>query len=42
MQLRVEGSGTIFAGKGLKDAYPAQSDGKVLLAYPRLFIVATR
>ena len=27
---------------GLKDAYPARSDGKVLLAYPRLFIVATR
>ncbi len=27
---------------GLRDAYPAQPDGKVLLAYPRLFIVATR
>ena len=27
---------------GLRDAYPARSDGKVLLAYPRLFIVATR
>jgi trans-aconitate 2-methyltransferase len=27
---------------GLKDAYPAQPDGKTLLAYPRLFIVATR
>jgi len=28
--------------KGLREAYPAQSDGKVLLAYPRLFLVATR
>jgi trans-aconitate 2-methyltransferase len=28
--------------EGLRDAYPAQSDGKVLLAYPRLFIVAIR
>jgi trans-aconitate 2-methyltransferase len=28
--------------KGLRKAYPAQSDGKVLLAYPRLFIVAAR
>lgn len=28
--------------EGLRDAYPAQPDGKVLLAYPRLFIVATR
>ena len=27
---------------GLRDAYPAQPDGKVLLAYPRLFIVAVR
>ena len=27
---------------GLRQAYPAQSDGKVLLAYPRLFIVAVR
>jgi trans-aconitate 2-methyltransferase len=25
---------------GLRDAYPAQPDGKVLLPYPRLFIVA--
>jgi trans-aconitate 2-methyltransferase len=28
--------------EGLRDAYPAQSDGKILLAYPRLFIVAIR
>jgi len=28
--------------EGLASAYPARSDGKVLLAYPRLFIVATR
>lgn len=28
--------------KGLREAYPAQSDGKVLLAYPRLFVVAAR
>ncbi len=28
--------------EGLRDAYPAQSDGRVLLAYPRLFIVAAR
>jgi trans-aconitate 2-methyltransferase len=28
--------------EGLRDAYPAQSDGRVLLAYPRLFIVAIR
>jgi trans-aconitate 2-methyltransferase len=28
--------------EGLATAYPAQSDGKVLLAYPRLFIVAVR
>ena len=28
--------------KGLKDAYPPQSDGKTLFAYPRLFIVAMR
>ena len=27
---------------GLKEAYPAQSDGKVLLPYPRLFMVAVR
>jgi trans-aconitate 2-methyltransferase len=27
---------------GLRGAYPAQSDGTVLLAYPRLFIVACR
>jgi trans-aconitate 2-methyltransferase len=27
---------------GLRDAYPAQPDGKVLLPYPRLFIVAVR
>jgi trans-aconitate 2-methyltransferase len=27
---------------GLRDAYPAQADGKVLLTYPRLFIVAVR
>ncbi len=27
---------------GLREAYPVQPDGKVLLAYPRLFIVATR
>jgi len=27
---------------GLRDAYPAQRDGKVLLTYPRLFIVAVR
>jgi trans-aconitate 2-methyltransferase len=27
---------------GLRQAYPAQSDGKTLLAYPRLFIVAIR
>ena len=27
---------------GLRTAYPAQSDGRVLLTYPRLFIVATR
>jgi trans-aconitate 2-methyltransferase len=28
--------------EGLSDAYPAQSDGKVLLPYPRLFIIAVR
>ena len=28
--------------EGLRDAYPAQSDGRVLLAYPRLFIIAVR
>jgi trans-aconitate 2-methyltransferase len=28
--------------KELRDAYPTRSDGKVLFAYPRLFIVATR
>jgi trans-aconitate 2-methyltransferase len=28
--------------EGLRDAYPAQSDGRVLLAYPRLFMVAIR
>jgi trans-aconitate 2-methyltransferase len=28
--------------EGLREAYPAQSDGKVLLPYPRLFIVAVR
>ena len=28
--------------EGLRKAYPAQSDGKVLFAYPRLFIVAIR
>jgi trans-aconitate 2-methyltransferase len=27
---------------GLRKAYPTQSDGKTLLAYPRLFIVAVR
>ncbi len=27
---------------GLKEAYPQQSDGKTLFAYPRLFIVAVR
>jgi trans-aconitate 2-methyltransferase len=27
---------------GLGQAYPAQSDGKTLLAHPRLFIVAVR
>ena len=27
---------------GLAESYPAQADGKTLLAYPRLFIVATR
>jgi trans-aconitate 2-methyltransferase len=27
---------------GLKDAYPAQPDGRTLFAYPRLFIVAVR
>ena len=27
---------------GLRDAYRAQPDGKVLLTYPRLFIVAVR
>jgi trans-aconitate 2-methyltransferase len=27
---------------GLRQAYPAQSDGKVLFTYPRLFIVAIR
>jgi trans-aconitate 2-methyltransferase len=26
----------------IKDAYPARSDGHILIAYPRLFIVATR
>ena len=28
--------------EGLREAYPAQSDGKVLLPYPRLFMVAVR
>src|SRR5208337_3121556 len=28
--------------KELREAYPSRSDGKVLFAYPRLFIVATR
>ena len=28
--------------EGLREAYPAQSDGKVLLPYPRVFIVAVR
>ena len=27
---------------GLKDAYPVQSDGRTLFAYPRLFIVAVK
>ena len=27
---------------GLRDAYPAQPDGKTLLTYPRLFIAAVR
>ncbi len=27
---------------GLRTAYPAQSDGKVLFTYPRLFIIASR
>lgn len=34
-----------FVGRyreGLKEAYPARSDGKVLLPYPRLFMVAVR
>ena len=26
----------------LKDAYPAQADGKILLPYPRLFFIAVR
>jgi trans-aconitate 2-methyltransferase len=28
--------------EGLAEAYPAQSDGKVLMPYPRVFMVATR
>ena len=28
--------------KGLKEAYPAQPDGRTLFAYPRLFIVAVK
>jgi trans-aconitate 2-methyltransferase len=28
--------------RGLKDAYPALKDGKVMLGYPRLFVVAVR
>jgi trans-aconitate 2-methyltransferase len=28
--------------EGLRDAYPSRSDGKILLPYPRLFIVAVR
>ncbi len=28
--------------EGLKDAYPPRSDGKVLVPYPRLFLVAVR
>ena len=28
--------------EGLEEAYPAQSDGRVLLPYPRLFMVAVR
>jgi trans-aconitate 2-methyltransferase len=27
---------------GLKEAYPVQSDGRTLFAYPRLFIVAVK
>ena len=27
---------------GCEDAYPAQPDGRTLLAYPRLFIVAVK
>jgi trans-aconitate 2-methyltransferase len=27
---------------GLKEAYPVQSDGRTLFAYPRLFIVAIK
>jgi trans-aconitate 2-methyltransferase len=27
---------------GLRSAYPAQSDGRVLFTYPRLFIIASR
>ena len=40
-----EGARKAFLGeyeRSLKDGYPAMQDGKVILKYPRLFVVAVR